>query len=854
MKSFLFVLLTFCYFFAKGQNVNVTFQVNMSAEIISANGVHIAGNFQMPAGLGANWTPGSTLMNDSNGDAVYELTVSLPSGTYEYKYINGNAWGSDEIPPAECSIGNNHNREITVGDADLILAPVPFNGCISKMRLAVNMTGQVVSSQGLHVMGDFQQAAGLPQNWDASSILLKDQNGDGTYEAEFQLPFGDYQFLFVNGNTILDAESLPVDCTILGNNGSRTRTFTFSATDKSPVVYCFNSCNACHPSVIYEYDTHWWNDAVFYEIFVRSFYDSNGNGIGDFRGLIEKLDYLNDGNPDTHDDLEITGIWLMPMMPSPSYHGYDITDYYGTESDYGTMADFEAFLTAAHQRGIKVIIDLVMNHNSSQSSWFTQSASSTADFRNWYRWSDTNPGYLGPWGQTVWHNRNGKFYYGLFGSGLPDLNYAYPPVKDAMFNVVNFWLDKGVDGYRLDAIKYLIEDGQLLENTNETYSLLQEFHDLYKAKNPEAFTVGEVWSSTESIIPYVHDGRLDACFEFGLAGAILEAVDNSNPPALEEQLEAVLDAYPALQYGTFLTNHDIDRVFSGLGSNVEKMKLAASLYMTLPGVPFVYYGEELGMLGTGDDVNKRRPMQWSDGAGAGFSTVNPWTNPGTNYQVNNVEELAADPNSLLWHYRHLIRIRNEQEALRRGQTIEIDDNVAGAFSFARVLKDEAVIVVANTATQSIEPFLTLDQSGLISGEYFVTELMSHQAMGKVVIDDNGGFANWKANILTLAGRSSWILSITLENPVTAVSEPTFRGHIKVTPNPTSDSFEITRDQEASGNAKLQIYTSSGNLFFERKMEGNKTTVKTIGWPAGIYVVQISDEKGTMTERVMVTVE
>ena len=334
--------------------------------------------------------------------------------------------------------------------------------------------------------------------------------------------------------------------------------------------YCFNTCDECDPSLNTDFETHWWNEAVFYELFVRSFYDSDGDGIGDFQGVIAKMDYLNDGNPDTDTDLGITAIWLMPMMDSPTYHGYDVIDYYRIEPDYGTMADFEEFLEAAHDRGIKVIIDLVLNHTSNKHPWFTQSAASSNDFRDWYIWSANNPGTIGPWGQNLWHASGSQYYYGVFWSGMPDLNYNHPPVKEAMFDVANFWLDKGLDGYRLDAIKYLIEDGTIIENTPATFSLLEEFNELYKANNPDAFTIGEVWSNTNSVIPYVQNDRLDVCFEFDLASAILGAVNDNNPSGIQQHMQTVQSSYPALQYGTFLTNHDMDRVYNQIGSNMAK--------------------------------------------------------------------------------------------------------------------------------------------------------------------------------------------------------------------------------------------------------------------------------------------
>ena len=180
-------------------------------------------------------------------------------------------------------------------------------------------------------------------------------------------------------------------------------------------------------------DYPWWNDTVFYEIFVRSFYDSDGNGIGDLNGVIEKLDYLNDGDPTTSEDLGVTGIWLMPIMVSPSYHGYDVVDYFQVDPDYGTNEDFLRLMDEAHARGIRVIVDLVMNHTSNAHPWFLDSQNPDSDKREWYIWADENPGYRGPDGQVVWHNNPSGYYYGIFWSGMPDLNYENPDVTAAMF-------------------------------------------------------------------------------------------------------------------------------------------------------------------------------------------------------------------------------------------------------------------------------------------------------------------------------------------------------------------------------------------------------------------------------------
>lgn len=832
----------------QSQTYSVTFRVDMSAETVASSGVHIAGSFQSVAGLGSNWNPGSTLVHDPDGDKIYELTVSLPSGTYEYKFINGNAWGMDENPPSECSVGNTNNREVVVQNTALVLPAYPFNGCISTLRFSVNMTHQTVSADGLHVMGDFQQAAGFGQNWDPGATRMQDLNGDGTYEIEVSAPFGDYQYVFVNGNTLAGAEQLSGDCSNLGNNGQQVRKVNFASGAAPSAVYCFNTCETCHPASVYNIDTKWWNDAVFYEVFVRSFYDANGDGIGDFKGLTQKLDYLNDGNPDTHDDLGITGIWLMPMMKSPSYHGYDVADYYATEPDFGSMQDFEEFLAAAHARGIKVIIDLVMNHSSSQHPWFTQSANHQNGYRDWYIWSDNNPGNTGPWGQTVWHPRNGDYYYGLFWDGMPDLNYTHPPVKAEMFDVVKFWLGKGVDGYRLDAIKYLIEDGSLLENTSQTYALLEEFNQVYKAENLDAFTVGEVWSGTQSIVPYVQNKRLDVCFEFGLAGAILDAVNNGNPASIENQLETVQNSYPMLQYATFLTNHDIDRVFSTLGANAEKMKLAASIYLTLPGIPFLYYGEEIGLMGTGDHLNIRRPMHWTDGKNAGFSNATPWQTIGGNFLTNNVKDMDEDPNSILRHYKKLIRIRNEQEALRKGQTLPVEHDQDKVLSFARVYQDKAVLVVCNTGTVAVSPTLSLSVSALPPGEYYITGLLENQPFGTVTVNKDGGFSNLKLSGQQLGSRGAWILLLSVNNPFLSAEEPGASATYRLFPNPAQDNFRIERTDGVTENGQIRVFSSNGNLLLRQAMSSDNIPINTTGWPAGVYFVQISDSAKSVVKR------
>jgi 1,4-alpha-glucan branching enzyme len=411
-------------------------------------------------------------------------------------------------------------------------------------------------------------------------------------------------------------------------------------------------------------------------------------------------------------------------------------------------------------------------------------------------------------------------------------------VKDEMFKVANFWLDKGVDGFRLDAIKYLIEDGSILENTPETFSLLEEFSDLYEANNTDAFSIGEVWSNTASIIPYVQNDRLDVCFEFDLANDILSAVNNQNPTSVVSQMENILNSYPSLQYGTFLTNHDIDRVFDQIGSNTEKMKLAASIYLTLPGIPFLYYGEEVNMMGTGNHENIRRPMQWSSDANAGFSTTTPWNNVGANYVANNVEVMESNSNSLLNHYKKLIRIRNENAALRKGNYLNIESTNNKVLSFARMHENSGVVVVSNLGTQSINPSLTLAASNLIPGDYFITDLYNDQELGSIAINENGGFDEWKSGTIGLAARNTRILLLSAVNPVNTLNINQSLFNFLLFPNPTHQVLNIQKGEESLQNGIITIFSSNGLTVYKGIIGDESLIIQTNEWPRGVYFVQI----------------
>ena len=817
---------------------------------VSADSVHIAGSFQSEAGYFTDWHPGITVMSDTNGDQIYSLTVFIPAGTYHYKFINGNTWDKSENAPAECTINAFSDREIVVGPGGKVIPTVRFNECPPTLVFSVNMNGWPVSPQGIHVMGDFQQAAGFANNWDPTSIKLEDLNQDGYYEKKIIVPEGNYKYLFVNGNTQAGKENIPVICSVSDGTSIPKRNAIVNSGGSFPLWNCFNTCGSCYPPDTASGVRGPWNDDVFYEIFVRSFYDSNNDGIGDFKGIIKKLDYLNDGNPNTKTDLGVKGIWLMPIMKSPSYHGYDVTDYYATEPDYGTMADFQELLDSAHKRGIKVILDLVINHTSSQHPWFTQSVNSQNGYRDWYVWKNTNPGFTGPWGQQVWHLRNGKYYYGLFTNAMPDLNFNLPAVKQEVFNISTFWLNKGVDGFRLDAAQYLVENGQQLAGAQGTYDFLTEFKDHCKNINPDCFNVGEVWAPTSTIVPYIQNQKLDACFEFDLADRIVNSVAAENPASILNQMNIIKQSYPDVSYATFLTNHDQNRVASLLGQDWKKVKQAASMYLTLPGIPFIYYGEEISMNGGGPDENKRTPMQWSNGLHAGFSTVTPWQPIQPNTQYNNVATMSSDPTSALSHYRNLIHLRNNNAVLRKGIYKQLINFNQSLIAYARVLQQDLVLVISNFSDFSKIPVIGLESSTILPGTYFVTDLLTNTSKGIIDIDANGGFQNWSAPTGTpLTDNQTWILSLSVENPVGVKSPAQTLEGLSIYPNPAKDRVYI-EGLESLEFPEFTILDGQGREIWKGHPEADRG-IPIQKFPQGMYLLKIRSGSDYRMEKLMI---
>ena len=445
---------------------------------------------------------------------------------------------------------------------------------------------------------------------------------------------------------------------------------------------------------------HWWRKGVCYEVFVRSFYDSDGDGIGDLRGLTSRLDYINDGNPSSGRSLGANCIWLMPIDKSMSYHGYDVVDYYHVDPRYGTDDDFRNLVAEAHKRGIHVIVDFVPNHTGSQNPWF-QSAlrDPNSEYRAWYRWAKTLPTQKGPWGQEAWHKSpvRDEYYYGVFWHEMPDLNYENPAVRAEMQKVVTYWIkEMHADGFRFDAIPYLVEDGDVLQHSRGTHDVLRQLGNAIRAAAPESFTVGEMTDESPGVMETYYPDQLDSYFAFGVARAMLQAAQTGEAKDFLTAVAQAKTRFPVGRWSPFLTNHDQPRVMTVLG-DVAKARLAASAMLMLPGMPFVYYGEEIGMVGAKPDEMIRTPMQWSSTRNGGFTAGNPWEPLQPDWKTKNVAAQDSSRQSLLNHYRKLIQLRIAHSSLSRGQltVVQTDDTTGTIAAWLRTSRDEAFLIVAN---------------------------------------------------------------------------------------------------------------------------------------------------------------
>ena len=461
----------------------------------------------------------------------------------------------------------------------------------------------------------------------------------------------------------------------------------------------------------------WRTSTISYEIFVRSFCDSDGDGIGDFRGIASKASYLK--------DLNVGCVWLMPIHESPSYHGYDIIDYYSTNEDYGTIEDFKYMLDVLHQNDIKVLIDFVANHSSSQNQWFLEGLSNPdSPYADYYEFTD-KPDSTSGWKYNGQYN---KYYRGNFSAGMPDLNYKNKAVWTEMKNVAGYWLDTGVDGFRLDASMHIDPD---LDMTQEWW---QDFETYVKSKNPEAFVVGENWITNPDPVASFFN-CMDSSFDFPLQEQIMrlargEQLDIVGFVNKELQLQKMYaDTTPDVPktsvMTTFLNNHDQTRTVSYLGS-VEKAKLAAAIQFTLPGMPFIYYGEELGQQSNNNDPNRREPMDWYASAkGEGMCVLDKnFFGVPSQYTVANdgisLEEEINDENSIYNYYKKLTQLRTDYPIFFSGNYSSIESKSLNCYTVTDENLPYGMFVSHNVTKNNIQLNTLYDFTDLLSGKSYKT--------------------------------------------------------------------------------------------------------------------------------------
>ena len=443
---------------------------------------------------------------------------------------------------------------------------------------------------------------------------------------------------------------------------------------------------------------------------------------------------------------------------------------------------------------------------------------------------------------------------------MPDLNYFNPGVKSDVSNIVGYWLDTvKVDGFRLDAVRYLCEDGNVLADAPSTLSYLREFRKYYKSVNPDAMAVGEAWTNTTSIVPYVDGTGIDFCFEFDTAGDIINAINSGNPAPLISQMNNLVTVkYPFLQYGTFLTNHDQVRIFSQLGNLPIKSKLAASILLTMPGVPFLYYGEEIGMTSNGDDPSKRTPMQWTNGLYAGFSTVYPWHSIPSTYAAYNVQTMSSDSTSLLNWYKKLIRIREQYSSLRRGVYIPLT-TAQGIYAFGRYNSEDGDITfsIHNFTLGAINnPSLSINSSSLPEGTYNLQDLISGSSVGDLIVT-SGGMINSSLNISLL----SYASMVLKANRSTGVYDNNMISVIRTFkleqnyPNPFNPSTTFSFEIPSSGYTRLSVYNILGQevkiLISENLVEGtHSVNFDGNSLNSGVYLYKLESGGLTLSKKMI----
>ncbi|HLW85056.1 MAG TPA: alpha-glucosidase [Candidatus Sulfotelmatobacter sp.] len=524
----------------------------------------------------------------------------------------------------------------------------------------------------------------------------------------------------------------------------------------------------------------WWQHAVFYELYPRSFADSNNDGVGDLKGMTSKLDYLR--------DLGVDAIWISPCFPSPQVDfGYDVSDYENIDPMYGTLADFDTLVDEGKKHGIRVILDFVVNHSSDQHKWFQDSKSSrTAQYRDWYIWRDGKaPGqppnnWESTFGGSAWKfdAATGQYYYHYFYAEQPDLNWRNPAVKDAMLDAERWWYKRGVAGFRLDAVDTLFEDPDLHDNPiakpgknaygdpieQDKYNTkLPEVHDVLRslrkvADESNAVLIGETWTADIAELNRYygqHNDELQLPMDF-----LFTTVNRLSPPEFRKQIAAVNSASG---WPTFvISNHDIVRSYDRYGDgkhNDQIAKVMAALYLTLRGTPIMYYGEEIGMKTTPptrkEDVQdpigrrgwpkekgrdgERTPMQWDESPNAGFSTAKPWLPVPPTYKTHNVADESKDPNSVLEFYKSVLKLRHASKALLDGSYTALNESDPDVLSYLRAYNDDVVLVALNMSGIGRKVNFELKHNGFSSAKSLVATGKSSAKGDEVTLEPYGVF-------------------------------------------------------------------------------------------------------------------
>jgi len=507
----------------------------------------------------------------------------------------------------------------------------------------------------------------------------------------------------------------------------------------------------------------WYLDAVFYQVYVRAFYDSNIDGHGDLQGLAQKLDYLK--------HLGVNCLWLMPIYPSPlKDDGYDVADYSGIHPDYGSLEDFSAVVRDAHERGLRIILDLVLNHTSDQHPWFQAArADRTSRYRDYYVWSDSDQLYRDARiifldterSNWTWDSAAGQYYWHRFYSFQPDLNYDNPAVRTEMLDVARFWLDLGVDGFRVDAVPYLYErDGTNCENLPETHAFLKQLRRFVDENYEGRVLLCEANQWPRDVRAYLGDGdEFHMAFHFPLMPRLFMALRQGEAGPIRWAMEQTPPIPENCQWCTFLRNHDeltlemvtpderewmwnqyapdprmrlnlgIRRRLAPLLDNDRRsLELANLLLFTLPGAPIIYYGDEIGM---GEDISLpdrnglRTPMQWDNSSNAGFSDAVPIYSPVISappYDPSrvNVADQRQDPHSRLNFQRRLITFRRDHGALRTGEMQILDSGHPAVLAFLRLYEGEVLLILANLSGERLTDYgLTMPSSPLLHTGYAV---------------------------------------------------------------------------------------------------------------------------------------